>query len=109
MVDRDKDIADLRKNAGDNEALNKKLTDLQAKYDSDTASLNKKLDEQARDHATEKLFADYKFTSAYAKKAAIAEFRSGNPEFKDGKFTGAADIIKKMQDEEKKLASTQRI
>lgn len=99
VSDRDKDIAELKKSAGDNEALTKQLTDLQTRYDTETADLKKSLDDQARNFAVEALFSGVEFTSAFAKKAAIAEFKAGNHEFKDGKFTGGSDIIKKMQTE----------
>lgn len=71
---RDKDIADLKKAAGDNESLNKQLSDLQTKYNDDTAKLQKSLDDQARAHAIEGLFGGIKFTSAFAKHAAMKEF-----------------------------------
>lgn len=43
IAQRDKDIKALKKSAGDNEELSTKLSDLQAKYDSDTQALNEKL------------------------------------------------------------------
>lgn len=97
VADRDKDIDKLKKEAGDNADLNQKLTDLQSKYDTDTKALEERLDKQAKDHAIEQLFSGVKFTSSYAKKAAIAEFREANHEFKDGKYVGANDILKQMQ------------
>lgn len=97
VSDRDNDIAELKKSAGDNEALTKQLTDLQTRYDTETTDLKKRLDDQARNFAVEALFNGVEFTSAFAKKAAIAEFKAGNHEFKDGKFTSGPDIIKKMQ------------
>ena len=69
VSDRDKDIAALKKGAGDNETLSKQLNDLQAKYDTETTTLKKTLESQAIDHATESLFAGFEFTSALAKKA----------------------------------------
>ena len=97
LAQRDKDIADLQKKAGDNEALTQQITDLQAKYDKDTADLQATLEKQARTHATESLFASVKFTSAYAKKAAIAEFEAAGHEFKDGKYVGGESILKQMR------------
>lgn len=97
VTDRDKDIAQLRKDAGDNEKLSQQLTELQTKYDTDTKALQDTLDKQARDHAIDQLFSGVQFTSAFAKKAAIAEFRGANHEFKDGAFVGGADILKQMQ------------
>ena len=97
VADRDKDIAQLRKDAGDNEKLSQQLTDLQTKYDTDTKALQDTLDKQAKDHAIDQLFSGVQFTSSYAKKAAIAEFREANHEFKNGQYVGGADILKQMQ------------
>lgn len=97
VADRDKDIKDLQKQVGDINELTTKLNDLQSKYDKDTAALNDKLDGQARDHAAEKVFEKVEFTSAYAKKAALAEFKAAGLEFKDGAYVGADDFVKKMQ------------
>ena len=97
VADRDKDIADLKKESGNTDELNKKLTDLQTKYDTDTKDLQGKLDAQARSHAAERYFDKVDFTSAFARKAAIAEFNAANLEFKDGAFVGADDLLKKMQ------------
>jgi len=98
---RDKDIDDLKKSAGDNEGLSKQLSDLQTKYDTDTADLKQKLENQAREHAEDAFFSGYQFTSAFAKKAAMAEFRAAKLELKDGKFIGAEDFMKTMQEQNK--------
>lgn len=97
VADRDKDIADLKKESGNTEELNKKLTELQTKYDTDTKDLQGKLDTQARTHAAERYFDKVEFTSAFAKKAAIEEFKAANLEFKDGAYVGADDFLKKMK------------
>jgi len=43
LTQRDKDMKDLKKQAGDNEELQTKLSDLQTKYDSDTKALSDQL------------------------------------------------------------------
>ncbi|MDD3212781.1 MAG: phage scaffolding protein [Eubacteriales bacterium] len=98
VSDRDKDIAELKKSAGSNEALTQQLADLQTKYDTETSTLKKTLETQAIDHAAESLFSGFEFTSALAKKAALHEFLAQNPEFKDGKFTDADGRIKKLRE-----------
>lgn len=45
VADRDKDIADLKKKAGDNSDLQTQLTDLQAKYKLDTENYQKQITE----------------------------------------------------------------
>ena len=97
VADRDKDISELKKQSGNSEALNTKLTELQTKYDNDTANLKAQLDTQARDHAADRFFDKVEFTSAFAKKAAIGEFKAANLEFKDGAYVGADDFLKKMK------------
>lgn len=94
VADRDKDIANLKKESGDNEQLTKQLSDLQTKYDTDTKGLQDKLDAQARTHAAEKFYGNVDFTSAFAKKAAVDEFMAANLEFKDGAYVGAEDFLK---------------
>lgn len=94
---RDKDIADVKKTAGDNSALTQQLSELQTKYNEDTAKLQKSLDDQARAHAIEGLFGKIEFTSAFAKRAAMKEFEAAGLEFKDGKFTDADATIAKMK------------
>ena len=96
---RDKDIADLKKTAGDNADLTKQLSELQTKYTDDTTKLQKSLDDQARAHAIEGLFGGIKFTSAFAKRAAMKEFEAAGLEFKDGKFADAEATIKKMREQ----------
>ena len=94
VADRDKDITDLKKQVGDNEDLNKRISDLQTKYDTDTKELQGKLDSQARSHAAEKFYGNVEFTSAFARKAAVDEFMAANLEFKDGAYVGADDFLK---------------
>lgn len=99
VTERDKDIATLQEAAKGNEGISAKLTELQTKYDQDTAALQQRLDDQARDHAADSVISGYKFTSALAKKAVKAEFLSQNPEFKDGKFANAEAIMKQISEQ----------
>ena len=56
VTDRDKDIATLKQAAGDNADLSQKYSDLQAKYDGETKSLQTKLEEQRYTFAAEQMF-----------------------------------------------------
>lgn len=49
LKQRDTDIADLKKSTGDKDEVSKKLTDLEAKYKTDTGELAAKLEKQAFD------------------------------------------------------------
>lgn len=97
LSDRDKDIKELKKQAGNSEELNTKLAELQTKYDTETTSLKTKLDEQALDHATEKFFTGVEFASGLAKEAAIAKFKSKGLKYENDKFLGGDDFIAELK------------
>ena len=101
VADRDKDIKDLQEQVKGNEGISQRLMDLQAKYDTDTKDLQKKLDDQADEHATEVGFAGVEFSSDLARRAAIAEFRAkGYKRGQDGKYAelpGYLEQLKKDQ------------
>lgn len=92
---RDVDIKDLQKKAEGNEAFQKQIGELQAKYDGDTKTLNEKLQQQQYDFAAERMFAGVEFASKLARSAAIADFKSkGYKMTDDGKgFVGADGYI----------------
>ena len=98
IADRDKDIKTLREQAGNSEALNTKLTELQSKYDKDTADLQKKIADQTLDHATEKFFSQFEFASELAKKAAVADFKAQGFKLDEkGDFTGGKDWVEALK------------
>ena len=100
LTQRDKDIEDLKKNAGDADDLKTKLDTLQKKYDTDTAEFQSKLD--ARDYADAVRAGiaakGIKFTSKAAEKAFIADLTANKLEMKDGTLTGFDDYCKKQQE-----------
>lgn len=100
LAERDKDIEALRKDKGSSEELTAKLTELQTKYETDTKSLQEKLDQQARDHAAEKFLDGYKFSSKAARKSAFAEFKAKNLKLTDGKFEGAEEFMAALKKED---------
>lgn len=71
LADRDKDIAALKKSAGDNEGLTKQLTDLQAKYDTDTKALNDKISQNALNAALDLGITKAKGKNSKAVKALL--------------------------------------
>lgn len=98
LADRDKDIQTLKGAAKDNEGINKKLTDLQAKYDADTKSLQQKLDDQRTEAAIDKAFANVPFASNLARKAAIADFKAKGYKLTDaGTFSEADSFIEALK------------
>lgn len=99
IATRDTDITALQDKVKDNDSLSQQLSELQAKYKTDTDTLTSKIAAQERSYATEKFFDGYKFTSELARKAAIAEFEQQALEFKEGKFVGADDYMKTLQEQ----------
>lgn len=99
IADRDKDIKSLQKQVGDNADLATQLSNLQAKYDKDTSDLQARISEQSINHATEKFFAQFEFTSELAKKAAIAEFKEQKFKLdeKTGDFLGGKDWVEGLK------------
>lgn len=70
--------------------LQKDLTDMQNKYNSDMAAKDK-------DFAKQMYFNGIQFTSKLAKSAAMAEFNKKNLEFKEGQFVGADEFINELK------------
>lgn len=99
IATRDNDITALQDKVKDNESLTQQLSDLQNKYKTETDDLSKKLANQERAHATEKFFEGFKFTSNLAKAAAMAEFEKKELKYEEGKFVGADDFMKTLQEE----------
>lgn len=93
LADRDKDIEELKKQVGDNTALSDQIKTLQSKYDTDTKALQEKLDTQAYNHAADKFFDGYKFSSKAARKAALSDFTAKKLKLVDGKFEGADEFM----------------
>lgn len=71
IKDRDKDIADLKKAAGDNADLSKKYQDLQDRYKQETESLTKKLAEDRKSNAVDMAIVQAKGKNAKAIRALI--------------------------------------
>lgn len=101
ITQRDKDIADLRKSSEAGAGLQQQLEQLQTKYNTDTADLQKKLDDQRIEFetaaATEKFFADVKFSSNLAREAAINQFRAKSFKLDNGVFQGGKEWLEELK------------
>lgn len=101
LAQRDKDIESLKKSGGDLEAVKAQLDELQGKYKTDTDALTQQLADQKtafdRQTASEKFFSGVKFSSALAKRAAMAEFDKAALELKEGEYVGAKDWLEKLK------------
>lgn len=101
IVQRDADIEALRTASADNESLKSQLTELQAKYSTDTAELQQKLRDQATEFetskATEAFFNDVEFSSQLAREAAIAQFKSKDFKLENGTFQGGKEWLEELR------------
>jgi hypothetical protein len=82
----------------DVEGIKKAAQDWETKYNTDTENLKKQIDQKDYEHAAEAYLGNYKFTSDLAKKAVISEFNQKGFKFDDGKFLGADDFMKTVQE-----------
>lgn len=99
----------LKKAGGDIGKLQQQLTDLQAKYDTDTKALQGQIDDRDYSDAINGFIAEkgLKFSSKSAEKAFIAAFKEKKLERKDGAFVGADDFLKAQQEADPDAFSTE--
>ena len=97
---RDADLANLRtqlENAGTDATklndLNTQLSDLQKKYDDDTAAYKKKLQDQAYKYAVNEFADKQKFTSQAAKRDFIATMMAKEFKMENDVIIGATDFV----------------
>lgn len=85
----------LKKSGGDASALQQQLSDLQRKYDADTAALTAQIADRDYSDAIIRAIASksLKFSSKSAEKAFIASLKDQKLELKDGQLTGLDEFI----------------
>lgn len=90
----------LKKSNGDVSAVQQQLSDLQAKYDTDTKTLQAQLAERDYSDAITRAIAGkaLKFSSKGAERAVIAELKEKKLELKDGELVGFDDFIKAQRE-----------
>lgn len=100
LEDRDKDLETLRKDAGNTQDIQKRLDDLQEKYDTDTKNYKDLL--SARDYADAMSQAisgaSLKFSSRGAERAFRAELKAKGLILKDGTLEGFDDFVKAQRE-----------
>lgn len=94
------DLETLKKAGGDIASVQKQLSDLQAKYDTDTGDLKNQLaDRDYADAIARGISAkNLKFSSKSAREAFEARLRAQKLELKDGELTGLDDFIKAQRE-----------
>lgn len=104
LADSTKELEDLKKTNGDVAAVQKKLDELQAKYDADTQALQGQLAERDYSDAIGKAIAGanegkgIKFTSKGARVAFEKALRDQKLELKDGVLNGFDDFLKSQKE-----------
>lgn len=90
----------LKKSSGDIAAVQKQLTDLQAKYDKDTGDLRGQLADRDYSDAITRAIAgkSLEFSSKSAERAFTAALKEQKLELKDGELTGLDDFIKAQKE-----------
>lgn len=94
------ELEGLKKANGDISAVQKQLTDLQAKYDTDTKALQGQLADRDYSDAITRAIAGkaLKFSCKAAERDFISRVKEKKLELKDGELTGLDDFIKAQKE-----------
>ena len=100
LAQRDKDIEELKKSAGDVDGIKQQLADLQAKYTTETEQYQKQIADRDYADAVNRAIADkgVKFSSKAAEKAFIADLTANRLTVKEGVLDGFETYLKAQQD-----------
>lgn len=83
----------------DIEGIKRSAEDWETKYNQDTQKLQERLDEQEKAFAAERYLDGQKIKSALSRKTILREFLAQDMAFKDGKFAGADEYMKKVREQ----------
>lgn len=84
----------------DIDGIKAKAAEWEQKYNADTASLNKQLDDQKKSFAAERYLDGQKIKSPLAKKSILRDFLSQDMKFReDGTFEGAEEYMKRIREQ----------
>lgn len=101
IAQRDKDIKTLQAGTAGADEVKKQLEELQNKYKTDTEALTKKLKDQQteyeRNTATDKFFAGVKFSSSFAKEAAVSHFKEKAFKLNGDTFEGGKEWLEELR------------
>lgn len=100
LAQRDKDIEELKKSAGDVDGIKQQLADLQAKYTAETDQYQKQIADRDYADAVHRAIADkgVKFSSKAAEKAFIADLTANRLSVKNGTLDGFEGYLKTQQE-----------
>lgn len=83
----------------DIDGIKQSAKDWETKYTEETKKLQEQLASQEKTFAAERYLDGQKIKSPLSRKTILQEFLSQNMEFKDGKFAGADDYMKKVREQ----------
>lgn len=83
----------------DFDGIKQSVKDWETKYNTDTAALTEKLQNQEKTFAAEQFLSGQKIKSPLSRKAILQDFMEQKLEFNDGKFTGADEYMKKVREQ----------
>lgn len=83
----------------DIDGIKQSAKDWETKYTEDTKKLQEQLASQERTFAAERYLDGQKIKSPLSRKTILGEFLAQDMEFKDGKFSGADDYMKKIREQ----------
>nr|DAN18342.1 MAG TPA: minor structural protein [Bacteriophage sp.] len=100
LAQRDKDMEELKKSAGDVDSVKQQLADLQAKYTTETERYQKQIADRDYSDAVSRAIAEkgVKFSSKAAEKAFIADLTANRLSVKDGALDGFEHYLKAQQE-----------
>lgn len=83
----------------DIDGIKQSVKDWETKYTDDTTKLQEQLARQERTFAAERYLDGQKIKSPLSRKTILREFLEQGMEFKEGKFSGADDYMKKIREQ----------
>lgn len=87
----------------DIESIKKSADNWKNKYETDTKDLNDKLKKQQYEFAAKDFLGNYDFLSERVKNSILKEFMDKDFKLEDGKFLGAEDWVKNLNESEPEL------
>lgn len=98
LADREKDLEELKKTAGDADATRKQLEELQARYTAEAEAHKAEIAERDYSAAVDAAIGELKFSSKAARAAFVADLKASKLEMKDGKLEGFETYLKEARE-----------
>lgn len=83
----------------DIDGIKQSVENWKTKYDTDTQALQQTLENERMTHAAESFLSGQKIKSPLSRKAILQDFMAQKMEYKEGKFVGADEYMKKVREQ----------